>query len=162
MLIFIQIRVENLKVPEEHIPEILRRVRKEYLQRTYELRDWTEYIDFLTQVAKRTGKLLKKGEPDLGTVAKMILNDWLRGKIPYYIPPPESASERVDKNKESDDEEDEVKVITNMIKPHVAILEKVQRFGVCLDSNDSFSGVSEVVRLNSSRCWFYNPTKVNG
>ena len=92
-----------MRLPEEHIPEILRRVRKEYLQRTYELRDWTDYIDFLTRVAKRTGKLLKKGEPDLSTVAKMILNDWLRAKIPYYTPPPESASglapmSRLDKN----------------------------------------------------------------
>ena len=27
-------------------------------------------------------------EPDLNTVAKMVLNDWLRGKIPYFVKPP--------------------------------------------------------------------------
>jgi nuclear GTP-binding protein len=45
-------------------------------------------VDFLTQYAKRTGKLLKGGEPDLNTVSKMILNDWQRGKIPYFTSPP--------------------------------------------------------------------------
>ena len=51
------------------------------------MRDWTDHIDFLTQLAQKYGKLLKKGEPDLSTVSKMILNDWLRGKIPYFTPP---------------------------------------------------------------------------
>lgn len=26
--------------------------------------------------------------PDVNTVAKMVLNDWLRGKIPYFVKPP--------------------------------------------------------------------------
>merc|ERR1711860_249012 len=34
------------------------------------------------------GKLLKGGEPDVNTVAKMVLNDWQRGKIPFFVPPP--------------------------------------------------------------------------
>lgn len=25
---------------------------------------------------------------DVSTVAKMVLNDWLRGKIPYFVKPP--------------------------------------------------------------------------
>lgn len=28
------------------------------------------------------------GEPDLMTGAKMILHDWQRGKIPFFVPPP--------------------------------------------------------------------------
>lgn len=28
------------------------------------------------------------GEPDLATAAKMILHDWQRGKIPFFVPPP--------------------------------------------------------------------------
>ena len=35
-------------------------------------------------------KHLQGAEPDLNTVAKMILNDWLRGKIPYYVSPPDN------------------------------------------------------------------------
>ncbi|KAF5468539.1 hypothetical protein F2P56_012683 [Juglans regia] len=44
--------------------------------------------DFLLQLCKLTGKLLKGGEPDLTTVAKMVLHDWQRGKIPFFVPPP--------------------------------------------------------------------------
>lgn len=44
-------------------------------------------MDFLEQMAKRTGKLLKGGEPDTGVVSKMVLNDWQRGKIPFYVSP---------------------------------------------------------------------------
>ena len=28
------------------------------------------------------------GEPDISTVAKMVLNDWQRGKIPFFVKPP--------------------------------------------------------------------------
>ncbi|KAK0550621.1 GTPase required for pre-60S ribosomal subunit nuclear export and maturation [Tilletia horrida] len=91
------VRVENLEYPSEHIPALLRRVKAEYLRRTYNLpsekedptgrttRDWES---FLTHIAKRSGKLLKGGEPDLETCAKMVLNDWIRGKIPFFVPPP--------------------------------------------------------------------------
>lgn len=32
--------------------------------------------------------VLQGGEPDFGTVAKMILNDFQRGKLPYFVKPP--------------------------------------------------------------------------
>jgi nuclear GTP-binding protein len=32
---------------------------------------------------------LKGGEPDQESVAKIILNDWIRGKIPYFAMPPD-------------------------------------------------------------------------
>ncbi|RKP19546.1 NGP1NT-domain-containing protein [Rozella allomycis CSF55] len=82
------VRVENVQMPEDHIPALLERVKPVYLQRTYGIHSWDDHIDFLSQVAKKTGKLLKGGEPDLGTVSKMILNDWLRGKIPFFVAPP--------------------------------------------------------------------------
>ena len=28
------------------------------------------------------------GEPDLQTVGKMVLNDWQRGRIPFFVKPP--------------------------------------------------------------------------
>lgn len=31
---------------------------------------------------------MKGGEPDVDGVAKMVLNDFLRGKIPWFTPPP--------------------------------------------------------------------------
>ncbi|KAI0218667.1 GTPase required for pre-60S ribosomal subunit nuclear export and maturation [Massospora cicadina] len=84
------VRVENLKSPEDHIDQLLLRVKKSYLQKTYQLANWTSPTHFLSQLARKSGKLLKGGEPDLSTVAKMVLNDWLRGKIPYFARPPNS------------------------------------------------------------------------
>lgn len=82
------VRVENIKEPEEHIEEVLNRVKREYLVKTYKIDDWEDWRDFVTKLAKRTGKLLKGGEPDFSTVAKMMLNDWQRGKLPYFVKPP--------------------------------------------------------------------------
>jgi nuclear GTP-binding protein len=83
------IRVENLKRPSEFIAPLLERAKKEYIQRTYDIMQWENAEDFLNQYAYHSGKLLKKGEPDIETVSKMMLNDWIRGKIPYFVPPPD-------------------------------------------------------------------------
>lgn len=82
------VRVENIKDPEDHIPEVLNRVKYDYLKKTYQIEDWSNPVDFLEKVARRYGKLLKKGEPDINTVAKMVLNDFQRGKLPYFVRPP--------------------------------------------------------------------------
>jgi nuclear GTP-binding protein len=39
------------------------------------------------------GRLLKGGEPDLDAVAKIVLSDWVRGRIPFFVPPPERSDE---------------------------------------------------------------------
>eukprot|EP01018_Ginkgo_biloba_P018537 Gb_01485 [translate_table: standard] len=83
------VRVANLQDATEHIGEVLRRVKRDYLKRAYKLHDWTDDIDFLNQLCKLSGKLLKGGEPDLMTAAKMVLHDWQRGRIPFFVPPPE-------------------------------------------------------------------------
>ncbi|CAM8999559.1 unnamed protein product [Rhodiola kirilowii] len=82
------VRVSNLQDASEHIGEVLKRVKKEHLQRAYKIQDWMDDNDFLVQLCKMSGKLLKGGEPDLMTAGKMILHDWQRGKIPFFVPPP--------------------------------------------------------------------------
>ena len=82
------VRVENVKDPEDHIPTVLERVKTEYLVKTYKISDWVDTDDFLKKMAERMGKLLKGGEPDTNTVAKMVLNDWQRGRLPYFVKPP--------------------------------------------------------------------------
>lgn len=81
------VRVELVETPEDYIPTVLARVKKQYMSKTYKINDWTDYEDFLTQLAKRTGKLLKGGEPDMNAVARMVLNDWQRGKLPFFMVP---------------------------------------------------------------------------
>lgn len=85
------VRVTNLQDAAEHIGEVLKRVKKEHLQRAYKIDDWADENDFLVQLSESTGKLLKGGEPDIMTAAKMVLHDWQRGKIPFFVPPPQEA-----------------------------------------------------------------------
>lgn len=49
---------------------------------------------------------MKGAEPDINTTAKMVLNDWQRGKLPFYVAPegfeiPKSRLENVEKNDET-------------------------------------------------------------
>jgi nuclear GTP-binding protein len=82
------VRVENVRNPEDHVAGVLAKAKPEHLARTYDVAGWTDATDFLAKIAAQTGKLLRGGEPDLPTVAKMVLHDWIRGRIPYYVPPP--------------------------------------------------------------------------
>lgn len=83
------VRVSNLDDASEHVAEVLRRVKPEYLRRAYRVATWTDSTDFLTQLARASGKLLKGGEPDLSTAAKSLLLDWQRGRIPFFVAPPQ-------------------------------------------------------------------------
>uniref|UniRef100_A0A4W5MJ92 Nucleolar GTP-binding protein 2 n=1 Tax=Hucho hucho TaxID=62062 RepID=A0A4W5MJ92_9TELE len=82
------VQVEKIRNPEEHIPAVLERAKPEYIQKTYRIPTWSSPEDFLEKLAMRMGKLLKGGEPDLPCVSKMVLNDWQRGRIPFFVKPP--------------------------------------------------------------------------
>eukprot|EP01125_Pyxidicula_operculata_P021896 TRINITY_DN8737_c0_g1_i1.p1 TRINITY_DN8737_c0_g1~~TRINITY_DN8737_c0_g1_i1.p1 ORF type:complete len:562 (-),score=170.88 TRINITY_DN8737_c0_g1_i1:18-1703(-) len=105
------IRVENLDDPSIYIPAILERAKTEYIQNTYNIMKWKDANDFLEQFAHKSGKLLKKAEPDISTASKMILHDWIRGKIPYYVSPPDDekfvAKKSDDSNNNNEDEDQE-------------------------------------------------------
>ncbi|KAM8976672.1 nucleolar GTP-binding protein 2 isoform 2-T2 [Pelodytes ibericus] len=82
------VQVEKIKCPEDHISAVLERAKPEYISKTYRIDSWENAEDFLEKLAFRTGKLLKGGEPDCQTVSKMVLNDWQRGRIPFFVKPP--------------------------------------------------------------------------
>lgn len=106
------VRVELVTSPEDYVETVLQRVRKEYIRKTYGIVTWTDHIDFLEQLAKKTGKLLKGGEPDVNTVAKMMLNDWQRGKLPFYVAP---EGFEIPKSKENDTEPDLESTTTTVV-----------------------------------------------
>lgn len=83
------VRVENVSSPEQYIDLILEKVKVNYLERTYEIKGWKDGVEFLEMLANKQGKLLKGGEANLPGVAKQVINDFNRGKIPWFVPPPE-------------------------------------------------------------------------
>jgi nuclear GTP-binding protein len=82
------VRVENVENPEQYIEAVLERCKPQHLERTYDIRGYDSATEFLELLARKAGRLLKGGEPDLDGVAKMVLNDFLRGKLPWFIPCP--------------------------------------------------------------------------
>ena len=97
------VRVGNLDHAEDFVPDVLRRVKREHLQRAYGISTWSSPTDFLDKLAMNSGKLLKGGETDVATAAKMLLYDWQRGRIPYFVPPPEIAGATTDAANVADD-----------------------------------------------------------
>ena len=83
------VRVEAVENPEQYIPAVLKRTKPQYIERTYGIQGFKTHIEFLELLARKGGRLLKGGEADVDGVAKMVLNDFLRGKIPWFTPPPE-------------------------------------------------------------------------
>ncbi|CAL4148106.1 unnamed protein product, partial [Meganyctiphanes norvegica] len=120
------VRIEYLEMPTEYIPPMLERVKHEYLRRTYKVDDWTTPDEFMEAFARRSGKLLKGGEPDLNAVAKMILNDWQRGKIPYFVPPPGHDSHNYDRLKMVENEAMAMSIVEKAEEDEQAELERVQ------------------------------------
>ena len=46
-------------MPDQHIDEILKRAKTDYLEKLYKVKDWRDSEHFLELVAFRSGKLLK-------------------------------------------------------------------------------------------------------
>lgn len=111
-----KVRVEKLDDVVEHIPVLLQRMKKEYLQRHYKILSWKDHFDFLGQIARKTGKLLKGNEPDYSTVAKKVLYDWQRGKIPWFVPPPFDDEKDKEEAKSQKHTNIEIKQLFNNIR----------------------------------------------
>ena len=90
------VRVENVENPEQYIPAVLSKTKPQHIERTYQIKGYKDHIEFLELLARKGGRLLHGGEPDVDGVAKMVLNDFLRGKVPWFTAPPisEGAEEK--------------------------------------------------------------------
>ena len=62
---------------------------------------------FLSNLARKMGRLLPGGEPDLRTVAVALINDWQRGKIPHFVPPPDLPGDDDEKKSSQPDKDDD-------------------------------------------------------
>lgn len=104
------VRVEHVSNPEQYIPTMLQKCERKHLERTYEISGWARFeddekllerasIEFIELIARKGGRLLKGGEPDESGVSKQILNDFNRGKIPWFTAPPKDDTERTGEDK---------------------------------------------------------------
>ena len=57
--------VENVSNPEQYIPGLFRKVKPHHLARTYEVSGYKSHVEFLELLARKSGRLLKGGEPDV-------------------------------------------------------------------------------------------------
>uniref|UniRef100_H0WYX4 Nucleolar GTP-binding protein 2 n=1 Tax=Otolemur garnettii TaxID=30611 RepID=H0WYX4_OTOGA len=151
------VQVEKIKTPEDHIGAVLERAKPEYVSKTYKIDSWENAEDFLEKLALRTGKLLKGGEPDLQTVGKMVLNDWQRGRIPFFVKPPNaeppaapqhppSASSEV--APETTQKNPEEEVVDTVSKGSESVIEKEKQEDSQCDANSEMQQILARVRQN--------------
>ncbi|KAG7895427.1 hypothetical protein KL925_000137 [Ogataea polymorpha] len=95
------VRVEHVSNPEQFIPDLLAKCERKHLERTYEIKGWKNATEFIEMLARKHGRLLKGGEPDESGVAKQVIADFNRGKIPWFVPPPEDTEERTGVDKKA-------------------------------------------------------------
>ncbi|KAL4505148.1 hypothetical protein ABPG72_016215 [Tetrahymena utriculariae] len=94
------IRAEKIDDPTFYIHVILQKTNPIHIKKTYGVNEWEDDQDFLEKLAVKKGKLKKGGEPDIITVAKIVIMDWQRGVIPYFsFPPDYKPDEEMNKNK---------------------------------------------------------------
>lgn len=86
------INTESMEDPIGAVQVILSRCEAAQLVQLYNLdpnAKFQDVIEFLVLVATTKGKLGKGGIPDRHAAARIILQDWNRGKIPFFTPPPD-------------------------------------------------------------------------
>lgn len=85
------VKIENLEDSYTPVQGILMKVAAEVLKTHYGIPDFTTTQTFLAHIARRRGKMKKKGIPDMEAAARIVLHDWVEGAIPYFTPPPQTS-----------------------------------------------------------------------
>ena len=70
------VRAERIPDPDSYIQAILDKVATKHITDIFGVHSWTDSEDFIVQVAERTGKLKKGGEPDINNTCRSIITDW--------------------------------------------------------------------------------------
>jgi nuclear GTP-binding protein len=70
----------------DSVAEILSLIDEDNIKKKYGIL-YENTKDFLEKITKKRGKLLPGGIADIQTVAKLFINDFQRGRLPYYKKP---------------------------------------------------------------------------
>lgn len=81
------VRAEKLVQPETHVGAILERGDTKAISQIYGIDGWDGAEDFMEKLAGRQGRLLKGGDANFDAIARLLIRDWQRGKIPYVTLP---------------------------------------------------------------------------
>ncbi|KAK9864482.1 hypothetical protein WJX84_008023, partial [Apatococcus fuscideae] len=84
--------VEKLDDPVLPVGRIVQRCPAEQLMGVYKIPAFVGAEGLLQEVSMARGKLLPGGLPNIDAAARIVLQDWHDGKIPYYTLPPERDS----------------------------------------------------------------------
>ena len=82
------IKVEDLEDPIAPVESLVMRVSRKEILRDYKIPNFNTINEFLASVARKMGKLIKGGIPDIKAAAIIVLRDWNNGKIKYFSPIP--------------------------------------------------------------------------
>ena len=79
---------------KDFVDAIMDAVRREHIAAHYGIpkdgkATWKNGNDLMEMIAKKTGRLLKGGEPCLRSSAIYLINDFQRGRLPHFVGPPE-------------------------------------------------------------------------
>ena len=98
------IKIELLDDPIKPVSYILDKAPKEKLVEVYGISSFADADDFLSQLANKRGRMLKGGQPDIEGIARIVLEDWNKGRIRYFTIPPtgddlvEASTQLIDAN----------------------------------------------------------------
>ncbi|GKY96918.1 hypothetical protein MPSEU_000650700 [Mayamaea pseudoterrestris] len=88
------VRAERLENPEDYIDAIVEQVKREHIAAQYNIpKDgvdtWSSSLELMEMIARKSGRLLKGGDPCIRSAAISMINDFQRGRLPHYVAPPE-------------------------------------------------------------------------
>ncbi|KAI0446506.1 NGP1NT domain-containing protein [Xylaria telfairii] len=149
------VRIEKVENPEQYIEPMMAKVKRHHLSKTYEIEKWKDHHEFLEILGRKGGRLLKAGEVDLDGVAKMVLTDFMRGKIPWFTPAPKADDDdtaaviegregrlgEIPKKRKRDDAEDEP--VSKPIVTSSLDTKTIDEDDDNEDDQDEFEGFSE-------------------
>lgn len=88
------VRAERLENPEDFVDAIQSQVKREHIAAQYRLpkdgeSTWKNSLELMEMIARKSGRLLKGGDPCIRSAAITLINDFQRGRLPHYVAPPE-------------------------------------------------------------------------
>lgn len=86
------IKIDQLADPVSPVEIIIKRVGPEPLMVSYGVPAFDKTTEFLAYLCKLRGKYRRGGSFDVKAAAKVVLQDWNSGKIPFYTLPPKGPS----------------------------------------------------------------------